>query len=203
MADVNNPATMSDLDAVNLMLRAIQATPVSTLTGEVSADVATAIDVLLEVMVEQQSKGWWFNTEIDWPLNRDADGKIALSDNLLSVDVQKGLYGDINPVMRGAWLYDRKNQTQVFAQNMVGEVILLLPWNEMPLVARTYIAVRAARRFQSAQIGSVELDGFRANDEGDALVNLKNQEAENGDYSVFDNYDVARVLARPMTILTR
>jgi hypothetical protein len=202
MADLNNPTTMSDLDAVNFCLRAISSAPVSSLTGEVSADVATALDVLAEVNVEVQSTGWWFNTELEYPLNRDANDKIAIPDTYLSVDVIPGLFGDIDPVIRGAWLYDKKAHSTTFSMNLTGEVILLLKWDELPQVVRHYIAVRAARRFQAGLIGSQELDGFKESDEGAALVNLQNQETENADYSIFDNYSVARVLARPVNILS-
>ncbi len=193
---VANPTQTTELSAINRMLSIISVAPLNTLEGRTTADVSLARNKLSDESVKVQSDGWWFNTEYDYPLNINGDGKILLAPNIVDVDVSPYIYTDIDPVQRGSTLYDRKNHTDIFSRNLKGVVTLLLPFDDMPETARHYIAVRAGRLFQQSSLGSVERDGFTERDEFDALASMKKKDAENADRSIFQSYSVSRVLDR-------
>lgn len=191
-----NPTQMTELDAVNRMLSIISMPPLNSLDGNTNADVSLARNKLAEESVRVQTTGWWFNTEFEYPLNVNGNNEIELAGNIASVDANPYVYTDIDPVQRGARLYDRKNHTYTFTNNLKATVILLLPFDELPQVAREYIAVKAGRLFQQSTPGSTERDGFAEEDEFKALRELRSKEAQNADYSVFQSYSVSNVLDR-------
>ena len=57
------PTSMTELEAVNVLLTTIGETPVNTLTGNQVTDVTIAKQVLNEISREVQAQGWHFNTE--------------------------------------------------------------------------------------------------------------------------------------------
>ena len=106
-------------------------------------------------------------------------------------------FQDIDVVLRGNRLYDRRNHTFKFNKPIRVDMVILLPFDELPEVAREYIAIRAARIFQERVVGSDLLSSFSKNDELKALVALQEMEADTADYNILtDNYSVARVLRR-------
>jgi hypothetical protein len=187
---------MTKLEAVNQMLTAIGESPVNTLFQGTSVDARIAVQVLDEVDRAVQIMGWHFNTEKDYPLSRDVNNNINLSQNIVRVDVDNSIYHDVDVVQRGTKLYDRKNHTFVFTQDLKGEIILLLSFEELPEPARYYITTRASRIFQDRVVGSGDAARSLINDEMLALAQLKEFDNDTGDPSVFDNYDVARIILR-------
>jgi hypothetical protein len=171
----------TQLDAVNQMLAAIGESPVSTLTGDVGVDVVTAKQKLDEVIKAVQTEGWLFNTEHDFPLQRETSGEITVPRNASTVDVQKGRFGDVDPVQRGLRLYDRKNHTYKFDEDQKARIIFLLPFEEMPQTARYYVAYRASREFQDNSVGSEALHKFNSRDEMTARIVFMNDQAEDED----------------------
>lgn len=184
------------LEAVNQVLTAIGESPINSLLEPTSVDARIAEQILDETDRTVQSAGWHFNTENDFPLSRDANGFINIALDTVSVDVDGSLYPDVNVVLRGNKLYDKKNHTFVFTQDLKGEIIYLLSFEELPQVARQYIVCRTARIFQDRVLGSTDVARGLINDEVQALAALKEFENDTGDYSVFDSYDVARIIFR-------
>lgn len=188
---------LTELDAVNEMLGAIGEAPVSTLDGEDVPEVSLALDLLRKTSHKIQATGWHFNTERNYPLVPDVDGAITLAANIVRCDQDTDNdSGDYDLVQRGTTLYDRKNLTAVFTQTVKAEVVLLFPFDELPPIARQYIALKAARIFQSRHVGSETLHAFTEEDERDAKMAFEEAEGENADYTIFDNYGVARALDR-------
>jgi len=171
----------TELEAVNTMLRAIGESPVSTLSGEVGVDVVTARQTLTEIMKAVQTEGWIFNTEYDYPLTRDISGQIVVPANALQVDINKREFFDIDPVMRGNRVYDRKNHTFTFTVDLKAKIIFGLPFTDMPESARHYVTYRAARKFQDNSLGSSELHQFNERDELMARVRFMDEQAEDED----------------------
>jgi hypothetical protein len=189
--------TTTKLQAVNTMLATIGSAPVNTITGSNSADVAMALQTLDEVSVSVQSKGWHFNTEEDRVYTPDHLTKeISVGNNILLCDVKYPNNQDLDVVLRGSKLYDRLNMTFQFEDQIKAKVIIALEWDDLPQAARFYIMIRSARIFQDRVIGSERHHTFTLRDELMALNQLKRYEGETGDYSIFDNYDVARVIDR-------
>lgn len=184
----------SELEAVNLMLEAAEEAPVTSLalTGLYPLDKAKAI--LSEASRTVQSVGWKFNTEYRFPLTRAGDNTLALPGNTLRFDAEAA--HDVDPVQRGLRLYDARNHTYVFQRDIKGDIVFLLPWDELPQPARNYIAIRAARSFQGRSSVSESAYRYTAEDEQAALLALSDHEAEVGDHNMLrDSWSVGSVLA--------
>jgi hypothetical protein len=187
----------SELDAVNLMLQVIGESPLSSLSDTTVVYAVIAQQVLSETSRAVQSKGWHFNTEENFPLLPDLSTKeINTPLNCLRVDTT-GADASTDVVQRGKRLYDRTKHTFQFDKGLKVEMVVLLPFEDLPETARHYIAVRAARIFQARTVGSETLYSFTAQDERDALVNLKKAEGITADHNILtDNWTVARSLQR-------
>lgn len=187
--------TTTKLQAVNTMLATIGSAPVNSLAGANSADVAMALQTLDEVSLSVQSRGWHFNTEEDKELPPDpVTGEIVIGNSVVLCDVDGSW--DVDVVVRGTRLYDRKNKTYVFANTLKAKVVSALDWDDLPQAARAYVMIRAARIFQDRVVGSEKHHTFTLRDEIMAMSNLKRYEGETGDHTIFDNYDVYRVIDR-------
>lgn len=183
------------LEAINSMLASIGEAPINKL-DQATVDSSIAKSTLDEVIRSVQAHGWHFNTDKNFPLARATDNSIPLSSDILRVDVDQWTYPDVDVVQRSGKLYDRKNHTYTFSQDLKAEVVRLLDWDDMPQPLRTYCTAKAARMFQQRMVGSNELSAQLQQDELTALVNLKEFEMDTADYNIFDAYEVARVLDR-------
>jgi hypothetical protein len=195
MTTLKNPVPTTELGAVNVLLASIGEAPVSTVSGNQTSDVSLALAKLAEENVAVQLMGWDFNTEEDYPLVPDNTGTIFIPDTALRVDVSRFKRWDVNPVVRGRRLYDKKNRTYTFKGNVEAEITFGLPFEDLPQAARWYITVRAGRKFQFVTVASEALNRFTDKDESDALTTLKQAEASSAQYSIFDNYAVRRGLS--------
>jgi len=181
------------IDAVNEVLAGIGESPVSSLSnGFVTASMASSrIDV---VSREVQETGWYFNTENAVRLAPDTEGNIKLPANTLRVDSSDVRRGTV--VQRGLRLYDNRNHTYTFKVAVELDLVVELPFEELPEAAKRYITLRAKRLFQDDLLGSGELHQAQTPDEIAALQMLKQMDSEVGDYNIFDNYDLADWIRR-------
>ena len=189
----------SELDAINIMLGTIGESPINSLdaaTGVV--DAVTARSILSEVSVQVQEEGWHFNTEYEFVLTPSLDSKeIYVPANAIEVDASAYDRNDIDVAIRGNRLYDRKNKTFQFQQDIKADLTILLEFNELPQAARHYITVRAARVFQQRVIGSDTLGSFSEKDEARALRSMRRYESKTADYNILTgNYSVMRTIDR-------
>ncbi len=183
-------ALSTQLQAVNTMLGYIGEAPVNSIsnTAELPVSAANAVSILDETSKEVQSNGWHFNTEREVTLSPSAaDGKITLAADILQVD-HEGT-DNIDLVQRGTSLYDRKEKTDVFTNDIKVTVVKELPWDSLPEQARRYITLRATRYLQSRIVGSRELEALILRDEFAAKANLETSDNRNADRTIFDNYD--------------
>ncbi len=188
----------SELEAINTILSVIGESPISS-TSEISsvADAVIAQSILSEVSRQVQTKGWHFNTDKEITLSPDTfSGEITVSTNCLRVD-PAGDDRELDLVHRGTRLYDRTLHTYNIAKQVKVDMVVLLPFTELPQAARQYITVKAARVFQSRTVGSEALYQFTALDEKDAMIDLKKAEGITGDYNILTgNATVFRSLRR-------
>ena len=196
MTTVTTPT--SELEAINTILSVIGESPISTLSDISSvADAVTAQSTLSEVSRQVQTKGWHFNTEKDFELSPETYSKeITVPSNALRVDTS-GDSRETDVVQRGQRLYNRTRHTYQFDSSIKCEIVVLLPFEELPQAARHYVTIKAARVFQSRTVGSDALYQFTALDEKDALLDLKRNEGITGDYNILhSNPTVYRSLIR-------
>lgn len=178
----------TELDAVNQMLLSIGQAPVNTLSVSGITDVSIARMVLHNTSREVQGKGWGFNTDEDYTLARDVNGKIAWPSSALSVDADDITY---DPVVRKdaadstLRLYNRETHTFVWPKDLKVTIKWFLTFEELPQAARAYIAHRAGRTFQAGVVGSQILYQYTKERELECLVELEREELENVDANMF------------------
>lgn len=188
-------ALMSKLDAVNAMLEAVWVKPISTLEVSGVASVAMAKRILDKTSAAIQSRGWHFNTDRNLKLTPDVDGLMQLPTNTLFVDTDTN-YADVDVAQRGNLLYDRDNHTFIFTKSLEVKLISLLEFEELPQVARQYIAVCAKRVFKD-EWSHVESPSSPTMEELEARRALEQAEGDEGDYNMFTgSYSVANILDR-------
>jgi len=192
MAILLTPTT--ELEAVNECLANIGQTPVATISGVIGVDAQQALALVRSISREVQNKGFYWNTEKEYPLNKDTNGNIFVPSYALSVDPD-GNYRDRDYVQRGNRLYDRKNHTFTFTENITVTMVLGLPFDQMPESGRRYVALRAARIFQNRTEGSNDPEDVDA--ERDAYNELVADDLRVSDHNMLTgNWETADMLRR-------
>lgn len=186
---------LTELEAINMMLTNIGETPVSTLNSTGDLYVSVARQMLYDVSREVQTVGWYFNTEVNYPLPRDTTGKITVSQNVITLDLTDD-YFEYDAVLRGNKLYNRKDHSYVFDQNLKADLTLFLSWDELPQPARQYVAIVSARRFQKRYQPDDYTTKVTADEEIMAKAQLEDYDANTRDYNMADNYAVFNILER-------
>lgn len=187
----------TELEAVNIMLSAIASGPVTTLSGQISADASMARNILKEVQKTVLSRGWSWNTDTKVPLEPNATtGRIPAPPKALSVDTTAGYNPQVVLQHRGGQLYDSRGRTYTFTDTLYCDVIWLLDWDEIPEAARYYIAVRAARILADRVDRDINIHAFSKEDEQLALGELKRHESKVGDRTIFDSWPAGRIINR-------
>jgi hypothetical protein len=184
------------LQAVNKILAAVNEAPVASLPAT-RRDAVLAEAVLDEVTREVLSRGWHFNTETI-TVTPNVSNEIPVQATWAKVDLNDPSYyrGDYDIVVRDAKLYNTVTNSSTFTTSMKVEVVLFQDFEKIPEAARRYIMVRAARIFQDTAAGAPNIHQFQERDEMMALLDLRDQEATDADYTVFDSWAVQRVVNR-------
>ena len=150
---MTKPTSMTELEAVNVLLTTIGEQPINSLSGNQTTDVSIARQVLTEVSREVQSQGWHFNTEPDVTLVPDSTNKnITVPIDVARIDSKYA-----NVVIRGDKLFDVEERTFVFQDNLKCDIIYFHDFLDLPHVAKKYITSRAARIFSDRSLNSESL----------------------------------------------
>ena len=191
-------ALTTKLEAVNIVLDCMGENPVNTLeAGSGKPRQAVLAERQLDnTSREIQTRGWHFNTEKKYDLVRDANDKITLASNVLKIDTEVNKYTDIDVVQRGNTLYDKKNHTDTFTQDLEVEIVFYLEWTQLPEAFRNWIAIRAGRKMNARYLGDGEGEVFTLRDEMEAKRLAKAAEGKNSDRTIFDNVDFQTTLRR-------
>ena len=115
----------TELSAVNNILGAIGQAPLTTLNFE-NPEVSFIFNLLRDANVDTQAEGWHFNTEkhVEYPIN--SAGKIAIPNDVLSLDLHDNYTRRTSDlVRRNGFLYDKINHTDVFTSNLSLDVVKL------------------------------------------------------------------------------
>jgi hypothetical protein len=188
----------TELQAINTMLSIIGEAPVSSIASTTGTDVAIAKQILDETSVDVQTQGWNFNTQEDFPLALDSNNKIPVPSNAVWVTTRPH-NSTKNVIIRNAFLYDKDKNTDIFSNTLKVDMIILLPFTELPQFARRYIVTTAGRRFQARYLGSKELAGFSAQDELEARVACQQLDAANEKLNILENDLSNRIMYRGST----
>jgi hypothetical protein len=208
---------LTELEAVNLMLAAGGEGPVASIVGQ-RPDVTTATSLLRQAAREVQSKRWRFNTEFGYEVapsgtlewTDTADRTVTLNvftppPGLKSFAIsahpsqQGSLYLDaaLMPSRKyngGGTLvfYDRARNRDGWTRDYLYiDPQWLWDFEKLPDEARTYIALKATRRYLTSVVGDPALASQYAPDENTAFIDLQRVHGEDDDYNVFNNVDVS------------
>lgn len=141
---LERPTRITELDAVNFMLRAIGESPVSNLTTVSKPSAVKAQQVLGEQSLAVQSEGWNFVVEEEMSLEPHAtSGYIYLPESIAAIEPAGTSRWD-RVQERGGRLYDPVENTYVFTEAVVVKATIALPFDQLPQPARWYIAVKSA-----------------------------------------------------------
>lgn len=176
---------MSELDAVNMMLANAGESPVATLEETQNVNAVQARQVLYNASRDVQLEGWAFNTEYDVKLEvtKPTPGIIPVPKNAVMVFMSPYYnkpieYANHNIVQRGNKLYDLKNHTDKFTDDIHVGIVYFLPFDELPERARYYITIKAARRFRQAITGGDDgMGSLSQADEMRARNNMTREDA--------------------------
>ncbi len=185
----------TELQAINTMLSIIGEAPVSSIQENVGSDVSIAKQILDESAVDIQSKGWNFNTEESYTLALDSDSKVPVPTNCVWLTARPG-DNNSRVIIRNGFLYDKEKKSFTFAAAQVVDMIILLPFEELPQFARRYIVTSAGRRFQARYLGSKELAGFTQQDEVESLTNCEQLDAANERQNILSKGISNRIIFR-------
>lgn len=186
---------LTELEAVNEMLASIQESPITSIAdaAEQSPDASTALARLRAEARSIQTRGWSFNTDIEFPLTPDAvSGEIALPYGTLSIDISDRTYADRGRyVIRGTRLYDRVKHTYVFPDKLYANIIILLPFEEMPEAFRDLATKKAVRAFQQQMRGEGGDLRFTSEDIEHAWATAAGSDTDQSDSNMLDTPDPA------------
>ena len=187
--------SLSELEAVNIMLSTISVAPVSTLAVSGDLNVSVAKQMLYDTAREVESYGYYFNTDAKYPLARNVDDEIEMPKNTLFVSVDRDFWR-YDATLRGLKLYNRSKQTYKFDKNLTGSVTFFLEWDELPQPAKQYIAIKAARKFQLRMLPDEYTSKYSQQEELEAKAQLEDYDAMERQYNLADQNVVFDILAR-------
>ena len=175
----------TELSAVNNILGAIGQSPLTTLNFD-NPEVSFIYNLLRDANVDTQAEGWHFNTEKHIKFSPDANGKIAIGDDILSMDLNDNeARRTYNLVRRSGFLYDKQDHTDVFTSDINLDVVRLYLFEDLPIVFRRFITYRASAAAATQLVANPNLVRLLTNQAGLARAALQEYECNQGDHSMF------------------
>lgn len=177
---------LTKLAAVNVVLSNVGQAPVTTIDND-NPMVVMAANVLDEVTNSVQSEGWTYNTERDYPFTPDTTKKINIPSNVLQIDTPPTSRLDV--VIREGKLYNKREHTYNFDEQIKVDVIWLVQFDDMPEAFKQYVTMRAANLYAGRAVGSNEAVRFGEREEAQARAAMLEYETQQGDYSFLGTED--------------
>ena len=174
----------NELDAVNEILSSVGSSPVNSLEDDLNVDVLNAKRILKATSIEIQSRGYVFNTLNNVYLSPDSDtGLVPYARDYIRVFTT-----GYKLVDRSGYFFDLVSSTNEFPEGLtVGELVKELPFEELPVIFRKYITVRAARVFQMRYLTSGDVDAHLQLEESAAYADVVDYELMTGNYNVLND----------------
>ena len=175
----------TELSAVNNILGAIGQSPLTTLNFD-NPEVSFIYNLLRDANVDTQAEGWHFNTEKHVKYSPDTNGKIAIGDDILSMDLNDNeARRTYNLVRRNGFLYDKQDHTDVFTSDIDLDVVRLYLFEDLPIVFRRFITYRASAAAATQLVANPNLVRLLTNQASLARAALQEYECNQGDHSMF------------------
>ena len=185
--------TETELSAVNSILGAIGQSPLTVLTLNADGafdnpEVAFIYNILRDSNVDVQNEGWHFNTERHVSYTPDDNGKIAIGDDILRMDVTDGWKKrEFDVVKRNGNLYDKYDHTDDWSDTteILLDVVKLFAFNDLPMVFQRYIIYRASRLAATQLVVNPQLVQLLAQQEVAARAACVEYECNQGNHNMF------------------
>ena len=175
----------TELSAVNSILGAIGQAPLTTLNFD-NPEVAFIFNLLRDANVDTQSEGWHFNTEKHVKFAIDANGRIAIGNDIVSMDLHDNYNKrTMDLVRRNGFLYDKIDHTDVFTSDLDLDIVRLYNFEDLPIVFRRYIVYRASRIAATQLVANAGLVRLLGVQEQQARAALQEYECNQADHSMF------------------
>ena len=175
----------TELSAVNSILGAIGQSPLPTLNFD-NPEVAMIYNLLRDANVDTQAEGWHFNTEKHVKFAIDVNGKIAIGNDILSMDLHDNQARRTHDlVRRNGFIYDTQDHTDVFTADLDLDVVRLYNFEDLPIVFRRYITYRASRVAATKLVANPQLVKLLAQQEALSRSSLMEYECNQADHSMF------------------
>ena len=177
----------TELSAVNNILGAIGQSPLTTLNFD-NPEVAFIYNLLRDANVDTQAEGWHFNTEKHVAYAPDANGKIAIANDVLQLDVSEGWTHRVYDVIRrDGFLYDKIDHTDDFSSitTIDLDVVKLYTFENLPIPFRRYITYRASTKAATQLVANPNLVKLLQGQEALARASLMEYECNQGNHSMF------------------
>ena len=175
----------TELSAVNNILGAIGQSPITTLNFD-NPEISFIFNLLRDANVDTQAEVWHFNTEKHVRFAIDANGKIAIGNDILSMDLHDNqARRTSNLVRRNGFLYDKQDHTDVFTADLDLDIVRLYNFEDLPIVFRRYITYRASRQAATQLVANPNLVKLLQGQESLARASLMEYECNQGHHSMF------------------
>lgn len=181
---------MTELEALNVLLRAIGSSPVNSLETP-QPNVSNARATLTRNRRSVQKRGWWFNIDYNVLYYPNFNNEIILPQELLSCVI-------CNPkiIKRGNKLYDSFNNSYKFKEAVeISRSVLALPWKELPESMQDHIAYLSAAEFVRDEIEDRSKEISFREDAGRMIIDVKKEDLEASQFNSFDKSRVLRARA--------
>ena len=175
----------TELSAVNSILGAIGQSPQTTLNFD-NPEVALIFNLLRDANVDTQAEGWHFNREKHVKFTPDGNKKIAIGNDILSMDLHDNYTRRTKDlVRRNGFIYDKMEHTDEFDGDLDLDVVRLYAFEDLPIIFRRYIVYRASRVAATKLVANPQLVKLLAQQEALARAALMEYECNQGDHSMF------------------
>ena len=178
----------TELSAVNTILGAIGQSPITQLNFD-NPEISFIFNLLKDANIDTQAEGWHFNTEKHVAFTPDANGHIAISNDILQLDVSEGWSHRIYDVVRrDGRLYDKIDHTDDFSSvtSIDLDVVKLYTFENLPIPFRRYITYRASTKAATQLVANPNLVKLLQGQESLARAALMEYECNQGNHSMFE-----------------
>jgi len=178
---------MTELEAMNMLLRLVGSSPVNTINST-HPDAANALTVLSRVRKQVQRRGWWFNLDYWRTLPLNSSNEIDVATDIASIVME-----DPNIVLRGNKLYDKYNNTYTFSEaETAHSTSRELEWDDMPYSVQVYCAYTAGAQFIRDELEDTNKARELQQEAANAMMDVKREDLAAGQYNIFNRSRVVR-----------
>ena len=150
--------------------------------------VLMASNTIDEVSLSVQSDGYTFNTEREYPFTPNSSNQIIIPDNVLALDSPYDQ--ESNLIIRGGKLYDKRDHSFTFTEQLKLNVLWLFDFDDMPEPFKNYVSLRSANLFAGRAVGSAEQVRFGEREEAMARAAMIEYETQQGDYNYLSPFNL-------------